>query len=100
TRRAARRPCAGGVRRGAGAPAVNARPYKGLASFDDTELDARLFFGRDRERETIVANLFASRLTVVFGPSGVGKSSLLRAGVAQELRRRHAGTVVVHGSWA
>ena len=79
---------------------MNARPYKGLASFDDTELDARLFFGRDRERETIVANLFASRLTVVFGPSGVGKSSLLRAGVAQELRRRHAGTVVVHGSWA
>src|SRR5581483_7010734 len=99
-RRRARRRGAGGVRRGAGAPAVNARPYKGLASFDDTELDARLFFGRDRERETIVANLFASRLTVVFGPSGVGKSSLLRAGVAQELRRRHAGTVVVHGSWA
>ena len=28
----------------------------------------------------------ASRLTVLYGPSGVGKSSLLRAGVAQRLR--------------
>ena len=50
------------------------------------ELDALLFFGREREREAIVANLLASRLTVLYGPSGVGKSSLLRAGVAQRLR--------------
>ena len=28
----------------------------------------------------------ASRLTVLYGPSGVGKSSLLRAGVARRLR--------------
>ena len=76
-----------------------ASPYKGLAAFADSELDALLFFGRDRERETIVANLLASRLTILYGPSGVGKSSLLRAGVAQELRR--IGTpVVVHDSWA
>ena len=62
------------------------RPYKGLAPFDDEALDALLFFGREREREMIVANLLASRLTVLYGPSGVGKSSLLRAGVAQRLR--------------
>ena len=30
----------------------------------------------------------ASRLTVLYGETGVGKSSVLRAGVAQELRRR------------
>ena len=58
-------------------------PFKGLASFDDSELDALLFFGRDRERETIVANVLANRLTVLYGSSGVGKSSLLR-------RRRRA----------
>jgi WD40 repeat protein len=75
-------------------------PYKGLAAFADSPLDALLFFGRERERETIVANTLASELTVLYGPSGVGKSSLLRAGVAQELRRHGSGTVVVHDSWA
>ena len=55
-------------------------PYKGLSAFEDSELDALLFFGREREREIVVANLIASRLTVLYGPSGVGKSSLLRGG--------------------
>ena len=32
-------------------------PYKGLAPFEDSELDALLFFGREREREIIAANL-------------------------------------------
>ena len=44
-----------------------------------------LFFGREREREIITANLLASRLTVLYGPSGVGKSSVLRAGVVRQL---------------
>ena len=61
-------------------------PYKGLNAFEDSELDALLFFGREREREIVVANLIASRLTVLYGPSGVGKSSLLRAAVARSLR--------------
>jgi WD40 repeat protein len=74
------------------------RPYKGLANFDDSELDARLFFGRDAERDTLVANVLASRLTVLYGASGVGKSSLLRAGVAQALRGQGI-TVVVHAAW-
>jgi WD40 repeat protein len=75
-------------------------PYKGLAAFGDSELDALLFFGREREQQAIVANVLANRLTVLFGPSGVGKSSLLAAGVAQRLRALEAGTVVVHGAWA
>jgi WD40 repeat protein len=62
-------------------------PYKGLSPFDDTELDALLFFGRERETEIVVANALASRLTVLYGPSGVGKSSLLRAGVVHSLRK-------------
>ena len=61
-------------------------PYKGLASFDDSDADAGLFFGRDREREIICANLMASKLTVLYGDTGVGKSSVLRAGVARTLR--------------
>lgn len=61
-------------------------PFKGLASFEDSDADASLFFGREREREIIVANLLASRLTVLYGETGVGKSSVLRAGVARDLR--------------
>ena len=61
-------------------------PFKGLAYFGDSEHDWRFFFGRERESEVVAANLMASRLTVLYGPSGVGKSSLLRAGVARRLR--------------
>lgn len=53
-----------------------------------TEEQAPFFFGRDRERDIIIANLMAARLTLFYGPSGVGKSSVLNAGVACELRRR------------
>ena len=63
-------------------------PYKGLVPFEDTELDALLFYGRERESEIIAANVLAARLTVLYGPSGVGKSSVLRAGVAHRLRRQ------------
>ena len=78
-------------------------PYKGLAAFDDTELDALLFFGRALETEVVTANVLASRLTVLYGPSGVGKSSLLRAGVVRTLRGTGADpspAVAVYGSWS
>jgi WD40 repeat protein len=74
-------------------------PYKGLAPFDDSELDALLFFGREREIEVIVANLMAARLTVLYGASGVGKTSLLRAGVAHRLRGAGGAIVVVLSTW-
>jgi WD40 repeat protein len=75
-------------------------PFKGLAAFQDTELDALLFYGREREREVVVANLLASRLTVLYGASGVGKTSLLRAAVVQSIRRAHDAAVIVFSSWA
>ena len=71
-------------------------PYKGLASFEDSELDALLFFGREREIAAVAANVLANRLTVLYGPSGVGKSSLLGAGVARRLRESSGAPVVVH----
>jgi WD40 repeat protein len=58
-------------------------PYKGL--FPYTEADSYFFFGREVERELIAANLMAARLTVLYGPSGVGKTSVLDAGVAHDL---------------
>ncbi len=44
-------------------PTVSAEPpTSGLAPFEDTELDALYFFGRERDTEIVVANLIASRL--------------------------------------
>jgi WD40 repeat protein len=60
-------------------------PYKGLMPYDED--DAAFFFGREAERDVIVANLMAARLTLLYGPSGVGKSSILRAGVARHLHQ-------------
>jgi WD40 repeat protein len=75
-------------------------PYKGLAPFEDSELDALLFFGRERDSQVIEANLVASRLTVLYGPSGVGKSSVVRAAVARGLRALpEAPLVVVWADW-
>lgn len=79
---------------------MRSSPYKGLAPFDDSEHDVQFFFGREREREVICANLMASRLTVLYGESGVGKSSVLRAGVAYELRASEESVaVVVFDDW-
>ncbi|MGH3852459.1 MAG: WD40 repeat domain-containing protein [Pseudonocardiaceae bacterium] len=63
--------------------AVPECPYVGLVPFD--EKDAAYFFGRERESDLIVANLTASRLTLLYASSGVGKSSVLRAGVLPAL---------------
>jgi len=82
--------------RAAGQPAVAARtaPYQGLRPF--AERDAAYFFGRETERTILVANLMAARLTLVYGESGVGKSSILRAGVVHHLRE-HEGDAGLAG---
>jgi WD40 repeat protein len=59
-------------------------PYKGLLPY--REQDAKYFFGRDTERRLIRDNLRASRLTILYGTSGTGKSSVLGAGVAHDLK--------------
>lgn len=69
-------------------------PYAGLMPF--TEEQAPFFFGRDNEREIIVANLTAAKLTLLYGPSGVGKSSVLNAGVVHQLRES-AQVAAEHG---
>jgi WD40 repeat protein len=60
-------------------------PYIGLVPYQ--EEDADFFFGRDREIRIVTSNLRAHRLTILYGPSGAGKTSLLRAGVVHQLRR-------------
>jgi hypothetical protein len=69
--------------------AVPTSPFSGLAAFG--EEDADWFSGRENERRVIVANLRVQPLTLLYGPSGVGKTSLLRAGVLHFLRRQQRG---------
>src|SRR5437763_7372988 len=59
-------------------------PFQGLGFY--TEADAKWFFGRTAERKMILAHLRTAPLTLLYAESGVGKSSLLRAGVAARLR--------------
>jgi hypothetical protein len=59
-------------------------PFVGLIPYTDS--DAEFFFGRESETDIISANLRAARLTVLYGSSGVGKSSVLQAGVIHKLR--------------
>jgi Novel STAND NTPase 1 len=90
------------------APAgARSSPYQGLVPY--SEADADWFFGRDDWREIIVDNLRAYRLSVLYGASGVGKSSVLNAGVVPHLRaetrrsvleRRPPEFVVTFASWA
>lgn len=59
-------------------------PYRGLARFEPGDTD--LFFGRDQLTDRLLELATARRFTAVFGPSGSGKSSLLRAGLRPRLR--------------
>jgi WD40 repeat protein len=60
-------------------------PYFGLEYYD--EQFGAWFFGRETEGSKIITNLRAARLTLLHAESGVGKSSLLRAGVAWRMRK-------------
>src|SRR4051812_48471769 len=59
-------------------------PWPGLSSF--TEETRALFFGRDKETDELSRLVSRETLTVLFGQSGLGKSSLLQAGLFPLLR--------------
>lgn len=59
-------------------------PYKGLDVFG--EEDADLFFGREKLVDDLVKRVNESRAVFIAGPSGSGKSSLVRAGLIHALR--------------
>ena len=61
-------------------------PYKGLVRFEPEDSD--LFFGREELVSVLAARLEGSPFLAVVGPSGNGKSPLVRAGLVPELERR------------
>ena len=69
-------------------PTILANPYKGLLSFN--EVDADLFYGRETLTRQLLARLanegLSGRFLAVVGPSGSGKSSLVKAGLVPALR--------------
>ncbi len=76
----------------AGTPAEDLdrpNPFKGLMAFDETDSDR--FFGRGEVVDELLSGLESpgppSRLTLVVGGSGSGKSSVVRAGVVPRVRR-------------
>jgi len=58
-------------------------PYPGLRPFSAKDQD--LFFGREEQVETLLNKLEKKRFVVITGPSGSGKSSLVRAGLIPAL---------------
>jgi WD40 repeat protein len=57
-------------------------PFKFLDSY--TRDDRHIFFGRDREVEELYHRVFESKLMLVYGISGTGKSSLIHCGLANK----------------
>jgi len=72
-------------------------PYKGLEPY--TEKDRDYFFGREEDQETIAANLVTTPLTILYGASGVGKTSVLQAGVVPFLQQLPNTMVFVFDAW-
>ncbi len=73
-------------------------PYKGLEPYSESQKDALSFFGRETQQEIIKKNIKNSRLTLLFGESGVGKSSVLRAGVVHSLREEMKHNLAEYGT--
>lgn len=69
-------------------------PYKGLAAFHESDADD--FFGRADATGELAAALEDSSFLAVVGPSGIGKSSVVRAGLIPALRR---GIVMGSQNW-
>ncbi|EME55844.1 eIF2A-related protein [Amycolatopsis decaplanina] len=71
-------------------------PYVGLAVF--TPEDADRFFGREQLVAELVSKLNRQRFLAVFGASGSGKSSLLRAGLLPAVREEYATVLMTPGA--
>ncbi len=69
-------------------------PFKGLASFEP--VDAEYYFGRERLVAELVARLVGAGFLGIVGPSGSGKSSVLRAGLLPALA---GGVLPGSGGW-
>ena len=77
----------------------HASPYPGLRPFASHEAD--IFFGRETHTDRLLEILKRERFLAIVGPSGSGKSSLMRAGLlpALEMGNLGSGTDWRRNSW-
>lgn len=76
------------------APEGRNQLWPGLAPFrEDT---CYIFFGRNEEIEALYRRVARGPLTVLYGKSGIGKTSLLRAGLFPYLRKQDYLPVYIH----
>ena len=68
-------------------PQQQRKRYPGARPFSDFPEDQQIFFGRDADIDRLFERVVASRLLVLFGKSGLGKTSLLMAGLFPKLRK-------------
>jgi hypothetical protein len=68
-------------------------PYKGLESF--TEKDKKYFFGRDALIQKYLNHIDKNDIIAVIGPSGSGKSSVVKAGIIPGLKAKYGGESVL-----
>ena len=69
-------------------------PYRGLLPFRASDAEAGLFVGREAETDQLVRMVDQRALVVVVGPSGVGKSSLVTAGLLPALSTEQWATAI------
>jgi ABC-type taurine transport system ATPase subunit len=69
---------------------LETEPFFGLRAIDESR--SHLFFGREKETETLIARVHQTPLVMVTGDSGCGKSSLVRAGL---IPRFHGGALAL-----
>jgi len=69
-------------------------PYVGLAPFETAHAD--YFFGRKLDSAVLADNLLARQITVLYGASGVGKSSVLNVGLPNALRELGEAAKPIH----
>ncbi|MBD2213342.1 caspase family protein [Nostoc linckia FACHB-104] len=77
---------------------VDVCPYRALNAFDFTPEDVKVFFGRTALTDELLAQIYEHNFLAVLGPSGSGKSSVVRAGLLYELQqgKRRSGTETWH----
>jgi hypothetical protein len=61
--------------------------YPGAQPFSDDGISRKLFFGREKESIALTNQILSNRLVVIFARSGIGKTSLINAGVTKNLRK-------------
>jgi Novel STAND NTPase 1 len=69
--------------------------YPGSPPFADTDIDRLVFRGRKKEIDLVLHSILSVDLFLVYAVSGVGKTSLLTAGVLEPLRQRDYFPVIV-----